>query len=402
MIPETSTESNVQGPVVAVPPAREPKPPKACANCGAPMHGPYCYACGQPEKGMIRHLASVMADVADTIFNVDSRIFRSILPLYFRPGFLTLEYFAGRRTRYVTPFRLFFVLCVVSFFAIQINLNLDGSNIRLVGDGNTGNVDSADSAEDVQTRMQAGLDGLAKARATPGTSVATKQFDRAEADIRKAADKRLKYLAAKQDAIAKGQTPPRDPADGATLFQFDDVPWDPVASPIHIGWLPAFANAKLNDMAQHASGNLKAARKDPGQAIARLFSVLPQTLFVLMPLFAVLLKIMYLFKRRLYMEHLMVALHSHAFIFMSLLLLAIVQWMIDWAGTSVVALVPPLDLVRAAIWTWLPIYLLLMQKKVYRQGWFFTTFKYSIIGVCYLVILGFGLAGAAIFSLTLT
>ncbi|MEO7431151.1 MAG: DUF3667 domain-containing protein [Dokdonella sp.] len=402
MTPETSSESTDPVPTAAVPPAREPKPPKACANCGAPMHGPYCYACGQPEKGMIRHLASVMADVADTIFNVDSRIFRSILPLYFRPGFLTLEYFAGRRTRYVTPFRLFFVLCVVSFFAIQINLNLDGSNIRLVGDGNTGNVDSADSAEDVQTRMQAGLDGLAKARATPGTSVATKQFDRAEADIRKAADKRLKYLAAKQDAIAKGQAPPRDPTDGATLFQFDDVPWDPVASPIHIGWLPAFANAKLNDMAQHASGNLKAARKDPGQAIARLFSVLPQTLFVLMPLFAVLLKIMYLFKRRLYMEHLMVALHSHAFIFMSLLLLAIVQWMIDWAGTSVVALVPPLDLVRAAIWTWLPIYLLLMQKKVYRQGWFFTTFKYSIIGVCYLVILGFGLAGAAIFSLTLT
>ena len=70
-------------PAAAVP-AGTPGP--ACGNCGAPMHGPFCYACGQPEKGMIRHLASVMADVADTIFNVDSRIFRSILPLYFRPG----------------------------------------------------------------------------------------------------------------------------------------------------------------------------------------------------------------------------------------------------------------------------------------------------------------------------
>src|SRR3954449_11380141 len=104
-----------------LPPAIAP-PPKThpCANCGARMHGPYCYACGQPEKGMIRQLASVMSDVLDTIFNIDSRVFRSMFPLYFRPGFLTLEYFAGRRVRYVTPFRLFFFLCLIAFFAIQI------------------------------------------------------------------------------------------------------------------------------------------------------------------------------------------------------------------------------------------------------------------------------------------
>ena len=43
-----------------------------------------------------------------------------------------------------------------------------------------------------------------------------------------------------------------------------------------------------------------------------LFNVLPQTLIVLMPIFALMLKIAYWFKRRLYMEHLIVALHSHA------------------------------------------------------------------------------------------
>jgi len=48
----------------------------------------------------------------DTVFNIDSRVFRSLFPLYFRPGYLTLEYFAGRRVRYVTPFRLFFFLCL--------------------------------------------------------------------------------------------------------------------------------------------------------------------------------------------------------------------------------------------------------------------------------------------------
>jgi hypothetical protein len=76
MTTAVDTAAPMPPPVVAPPPGTHP-----CANCGAPMHGPYCYACGQPEKGMIRQLASVMADVLDTIFNIDSRVFRSLRPL---------------------------------------------------------------------------------------------------------------------------------------------------------------------------------------------------------------------------------------------------------------------------------------------------------------------------------
>src|ERR1044072_5422592 len=140
-------------------PLASPPPPagrsvKPCANCGAPMHGPYCYACGQPEKGMIRQLASVMADVLDTIFNIDSRVFRSLVPLYFRPGYLTLEYFAGRRVRYVTPFRLFFFLCIIAFFAIQIALNLNNQNFNWNHISDNGDIDSAQSEADVQKRVE--------------------------------------------------------------------------------------------------------------------------------------------------------------------------------------------------------------------------------------------------------
>ena len=97
-------------------------PVHACPNCGAPAHGPYCYACGQSEKGMIRHLSEVMSEFADIVFNVDSRIFRSLWDLYVRPGYLTFEYLGGRRARYVTPFRLFFFLSIVAFFSMQMAL----------------------------------------------------------------------------------------------------------------------------------------------------------------------------------------------------------------------------------------------------------------------------------------
>ena len=381
-------------------------PLRACGNCGAPMHGPFCYACGQPEKGMIRHLASVMADVADTIFNVDSRIFRSILPLYFRPGYLTNEYFAGRRTRYVTPFRLFFFLCVISFFAMQFSFDL--GDIRLVGEGNNGGIEHAQSAADVETRLQAGLQGLATARAAArNRAKATAKLDKAESELRHAAEQRLAWLAwskAKDEAIAAGRTPPPEPDQGTDkigVLQFDGAPWDPVAHPIAIDWLPAFVNAKLNVMARHAKDNIIAAREHPAEAIARMFSVLPQTLFVLMPLFAFLLKIAYIFKRRLYMEHLMVALHSHAFIFLSLLLAVLAQLAVGWSTAHATWATPILALVRAAVWTWLPVYLFLMAKRVYRQGWFMTTFKFCLVGFCYIMLLSFGLAGAAIASLTI-
>ena len=104
------------------------QPLRTCPNCGAPAHGPYCYACGQSEKGMIRHLSEVLSDLADIVFNVDSRIFRSLGDLYFRPGYLTTEYLAGRRARYVTPFRLFFFLSIIAFFAIQMALPQISSN----------------------------------------------------------------------------------------------------------------------------------------------------------------------------------------------------------------------------------------------------------------------------------
>ncbi|MEO7325192.1 MAG: DUF3667 domain-containing protein, partial [Dokdonella sp.] len=386
-------------PVPPVPaPAIVEKRGKTCANCGAPMHGPFCYACGQPEKGMIRHLASVMADVADTVFNIDSRVFRSIGPLYFRPGYLTDEYFAGRRTRYVTPFRLFFFLCVVSFFAIQASVNFDGLQLDL-GDNGKG-ISAAQSVADLEKRTKMALSGIETAKSAPSMpDVAKASLDKAEKGIRKQSDARLAYLTTRDEAKAKGEKPPPDPQDEDDTISFDGKPWDPTTHPVAIGWLPVFANTKLNDAVGHAKENLNAARRDPRHLIASVFSVLPQTLFVLMPLFAVLLKFVYLFKRRLYMEHLMVALHSHAFIFMSLLLLALVQLLIGWTTTELPAVLPVLTLLRAVMWTWLPIYLFLMAKRIYRQGWFMTTLKFGFVGLCYVVMLSFGLAGAIVVGL---
>ena len=394
------TTSSEAAPAVPEPAVVVPKAGHACANCGAPMHGPYCYACGQPEKGLIRQLTSVMSDVLDTVFNIDSRVFRSLFPLYFRPGFLTVEYFAGRRVRYVTPFRLFFFLCLLAIFAIQIALDINNTNFNLAGDMDS--ISSAKNAADVDARMQAAIGGLETAKAAKNMPPAVIGSLQKSIDaIHKQGEERLAFLKARDAAIAKGEKPPADPSEDDGDLMFDGKPWDPKSHPIQLSWLPAFANARLNEMAGRAKDNIIAAKRNPRHLIEAVFSRLPWTLGLLMPMFAVLLKVFYIFKRRLYMEHLMVALHSHAFIFMSLLLLALISLLRSWTMSFAPDLDPAYNILRAAIWIWLPVYLFLMQKRVYRQGWFFTTLKFSMIGIFYTVIVSIGLVGALLATLAL-
>ncbi|MCR6663174.1 MAG: hypothetical protein NVV60_08510 [Luteimonas sp.] len=123
------------------------------------------------------------------------------------------------------------------------------------------------------------------------------------------------------------------------------------------------------------------------------------TLFVLLPLFALMLKVAYVFKRRLYMEHLIVALHSHAFLCFSLLLMFVTMALKDWLAPQDGGLRAVFSLVEAALWVWMPVYLLLMQKRVYAQGWPMTLLKYSVIGFCYVILLSFGSAFAVLVSL---
>jgi hypothetical protein len=123
-------------------------------------------------------------------------------------------------------------------------------------------------------------------------------------------------------------------------------------------------------------------------------------LFVLLPLFALMLKVFYIFKRRLYMEHLIVAMHSHAFLMLSMLVLVLIRvsrsMLVPHAGWLGV----PFGLLAAAAWVWIFVYLFLMQKRVYRQGWIMTSLKYCCIGFLYTILMGFGFAFAVLMSLT--
>jgi len=382
---------------VAEPVAPAPTFP-SCGNCGEPMYGSYCYRCGQPEKGMIRSLREVGSDLADIVFNVDSRIFRSIFDLYFRPGFLTTEYCAGRRVRYVTPFRLFFVLCVLSIFAVQVALEDQFVNSAIVvADDDRPPPVTDTAAGQAAAPTEAPKDSSAPGKGGPGKAGS----DKAGSD--KAGTDKAGTDKAGTDKAGTDKAGTKDGENDATamervfnaVFSFNGQPWDAKTNPVEVTWLPQAANRRINVALGHMLENTRMAARKPALLGTAMFSVLPQTLFVLMPLFAVLLKIVYIFKRRLYMEHLMVALHSHAFIFLSLLVLILLYALRD-AAIGLPGVSTPIGWLIVAAWVWLPLYLLLMQKRVYRQGWIMGVLAYGVIGMCYSFLLSLGLVAALV------
>ncbi|MHA6204748.1 DUF3667 domain-containing protein [Dyella soli] len=357
-----------------------------CANCGASMQGEFCHECGQSIHSVLRPMHHMLEDTLDMVLHVDSRVLHTLPPLLNRPGFLTMEYFAGRRQRYVAPFRLMFVLCLLGFFFCHLvmdNVNFFMTDATTtVGTGDFARDTTPDAVRARYEQMRTSVD-----TATTGSNLGDKALKHTLSTERDRANHRLAQLGA-----------PPLATHGTSKI---DWPTDQV----HVTWLPDGINASLNRSIAHASANFKgfteggeAGVEARERVVAGTFAVLPQTLFLVMPLFALLLKLVYLFRRRLYMEHLIVALHSHAFLFLALLLgmllLTLRSWLVPHAGW----VGPPITLACWALLIWAPIYLLVMQKRVYRQGWFMTTVKYLFVGWCYMWLLSIALGIAMLFG----
>ena len=374
-----------------------------CANCGASMQGEFCHECGQSIHSVIRPVHSMLEDTLDIVLHVDGRVVHTIPPLLVRPGFLTLEYFSGRRTRYVAPFRLMFVLCLLAFFVSHfvfedINLQIETDTTVTVAAFR-----QAQTPAEVQQALQNQLEAMnASEQEATMPTMATKALDASKQALRQQADLRLHELGA---TAATGQL--AQPLTMSVAGKPLDQRWDPQKDPIALRWLPDFANRRLQQMALHMRANIDAlSDRDPAnkaEAIERIkagvFGALPQTMFVLIPVFAVLLKLVYLSRRRLYMEHLIVALHSHAFLFLTLLLAMSVHLLARWLTPHAAWLGSAMGWLETGLCLWVPVYLLIMQKRIYRQGWPITTVKYLVAGWCYVNLLALALAAATLLGM---
>lgn len=371
---------------------------KTCENCGAQLDGQFCAECGQEITSNIRYFGTVILHLLDDIFSFDSRASRTLYPLLAKPGFLTLKYFQGKRVHYVPPLRLYLFISIIFFLSLKLFTDIATENLQQVSaeemQQSLANklVQLESSTDDVKkqeniARLQNLLEDISQSKHVPLKSHAARL---AELELKKLDAEQVfteaeqqSYLQLEEDIqgyrenlLAGEETKPEisvsNQADGTLHFDF----------------LSEQTNEKLNQ--QVASLSEKAEKlitSDPSKLIEQALGKLPQLMFVLLPIFALLLKVMYLFSGRLYMEHLTVALHSHSFIFLTILLIKLLDEAHDFVIASSTFLAGIAESLAVVLMTWLPIYLFLMQKRVYQQGYLFTAIKFSVIGVLYCILI---------------
>lgn len=84
-----------------------------CLNCGAIVAGKFCSDCGQENIETREKFFHLVTEFVSDYFHFDSKFFRSLIPLFTKPGFLTKEYWEGRRVRYIHPLRLYFFITII-------------------------------------------------------------------------------------------------------------------------------------------------------------------------------------------------------------------------------------------------------------------------------------------------
>ena len=87
-----------------------------CLNCGAQLTGPFCSQCGQNGRP-VRKLSQLLLEFLNSLFHFDTKAWRTLPMVIFRPGTLTRDYTYGKRARYISPLATF-LLCVFALFFV--------------------------------------------------------------------------------------------------------------------------------------------------------------------------------------------------------------------------------------------------------------------------------------------
>lgn len=107
---------------------------KNCLNCGAPLTGPYCSACGQ-KAHVHRSVRAFFQDFIGALFNFEGKIWRTLPMLAWRPGEMTRRYIAGERARFVSPIALYLFTVFVMFAVLNFSGALNPSHSKTFKDG---------------------------------------------------------------------------------------------------------------------------------------------------------------------------------------------------------------------------------------------------------------------------
>jgi hypothetical protein len=309
-----------------------------CQNCHYPLAENYnfCPHCGQDNSDKLVSFWTLVYELFSNLIAYDSRMLRTVRPFLFKPGFLTQEFIAGRRVKYMHPLRLYFIISFFYFLALSITISRETEDLVRPAENRT-ELSPADAGQPDADSINLTI----RSNSPPQTGTKDIEYD---GKITIFGDQKLSLALLKNQ-----QTTPAMVLDS-------------------LGW-------QHNRLTQHVAGQLLKFARSEGTSIGRYFrdymlSKASIVMFFLVPVFALLLKLVYIRRKRYYVEHLTFSLHLHAFVFFILLLMFLISD-IDWLS----------NLLSLA----LLVYVVLGFRRYYQQGWFKTFGKITLLSFCYLI-----------------
>jgi hypothetical protein len=337
-----------------------------CLNCSARLTGQYCGECGQRATSRLISIWELVRDAFGDMFELDSRLWRTIRPLLFRPGLLTKDYLEGRRARYMPPFRMYLVLSLI-FFVVAF---FDPRN---------------DFAFFYEPETLATLEAE---EAQEATAEAEEQRDEARKVLQELAD---------EGVIDPDILDPESPT-GIAVDEIDAAIEDDGVN-VSIDGNAMSSDCEVDDWNLEGPEwlNRRFTPERVRQICERVVAVgwqgvgeavldrVPAGLLVLLPAMAFVLMVLYPLSRRYYVEHLLFVVHFHAFFFLILTLQVL------WGRLVATANMPEalgvLPIVATAFY--IPVYLHKSMRRVYGQGGFVTFLKFMLLTWIY--VFGFAL-----------
>jgi len=434
--------------VLALKDMGESPPRETCANCQAPLVGPYCSQCGQRAADRIVPLHEMTQEWIEDLFEFDIRIFRTLPTFFFKPGRLTKEYVQGRRVRYVRPLRLYLVASFILFTVLAFSdvATIDGlddsSGVSAMGDSIAAS--ASDGAAPVPPKADTVSEAIAEAKrrassqknvgmtvgvsGTEASSSRTVDPEKLRRELR-AIDSLGNADPATIDSIVNahvgtatetfasaagqrsdgqrssgakpGAEPGADTSDSDTDMRAGDGSFasieqrrkmaEEVTKDMSIK-VPFIQDEDQKRQAErYVKHRIAQTIIDPNGFIRGMIDRAPYVMFLLLPLFAFLLKLLYIRRGKLYIQHLIFALHIHAFIFLTFAL----------STGLLISDVPSLQTTGGWLTLAPFIYVYIAMQHVYEQGWIKTGIKMIVLFTLYNTILSFGILILAIASLLL-
>jgi hypothetical protein len=296
---------------------------KKCLNCDTPLTDTYCAHCGQKDIPVRQTIGDLLINFISSFWSFESKFFQTVKYTVFKPGALPRDYNEGKRERYFHPARMYVFISFVYFLLIAVLPDKDASEKETVDDGSGIKVLTNDSDNNINFNFGKAVSNY--------KSFA--QYDSAQKLLpEEARDGRIKRFMIKRSFEINSK------------YQKDSE-----------GFTQSFGeNFEAN---------------------------VPRVFFVLLPIFALILKGLYARKDYYYSEHLIFTVYFYNFFFA--------------AGSiyMLMNLIPYVEYLTWAIIIWIAIYMPIGMRAMYRQPWGKTILKYSLFVIAFSICIVVGLLG---------